>query len=167
MSRQLARFYYSAAGWPLGAKSAAHQPRVLTEALDGLEWHWSVRQARQEAQAAHHQSGVEIDEYGAPQPAQDSRSRTISSTTRCKRRSTKRSCSTSRLRVSMVDDGGRVLLQLRHPRATIASGDSPFAKARTAVRLDTDPGRRVDLTTQSRFGPIAQRSRRAAPGARS
>ena len=67
----------------------------------------------------------------------------------------------------MVDDGGRVLLQLRHPRATIASGDSPFAKARTAVRLDTDPGRRVDLTTQSRFGPIAQRSRRAAPGARS
>ena len=60
----------------------------------------------------------------------------------CKRRSTRRSCSTSRLRVSMVDDGGRVLLQLRHPRATIASGDSPFAKARTAVRLGVDAGAR-------------------------
>ena len=145
MSRQLARFYYSAAGWPLGAQRAAHQPRVLTEALDGLdaqEWHWSVRQARQGAQAAHHQCGVEIDAHGAPQPAQDSRSRTISSTTRVKRRSTKRSCSTSRLRVSIVDDGGHVLLQLRHPRATIASGDSPFAKARTAVRLGVDAGAR-------------------------
>ncbi len=76
LSGQLARFY-SAAGWPLGAQRAAHQPRVLTEALDP---HRSVRQARQEAQAAHHQSGAEI--AGAPQPAQDSRSRTISSTTR-------------------------------------------------------------------------------------
>ena len=60
----------------------------------------------------------------------------------CKRRSTKRSCSTSRLRVSIVDDGGHVLVQLRHPRATIASGDSPFAKARTAVRLGVDAGAR-------------------------
>src|SRR5664279_1866987 len=51
----------------------------------------------------------------------------------CKRRSTKLSCSTSRLRVSIVDDGGHVLLQLRHPRATIANGDNAFAKARTAV----------------------------------
>jgi hypothetical protein len=81
LSRQLARFY-SAAGWPLGAQRAAHQPRVLTEALDAQEWHWSVRQARQEAQAAHHQSGVEIAAHGAPQPAQDSRSQTISTTTR-------------------------------------------------------------------------------------
>ena len=72
----------------------------------------------------------------------------------CKRRSTKRSCSTSRLRVSIVDDGGHVLVQLRHPRATIANGDNAFAKARTAVRLDTEPGCRVDLTTQGPPGEL-------------
>lgn len=69
-------------GGPLGAQRAAHQPRVLTDALDALDAHRSVRQARQEAQGAHHQSGAEIAAHGAPQPAQDSRSRTISSITR-------------------------------------------------------------------------------------
>jgi len=33
---------------------------VLTEALDAQEWDWSVRQARREAQAAHHQSGSRL-----------------------------------------------------------------------------------------------------------
>ena len=115
MSRQLARFYYSAAGWPLGAQRAAHQPRVLTEALDAQDWQWSVRQARQGAQAAHHQSGVEIDAHGAPQPAQDSRSRTIPSTTRVQAALHEAEQLDKPFAVSIVDDGGHVLLQTAPP----------------------------------------------------
>jgi len=104
-------------------------------------------------------SGVEIDAHGAPQPAQDSRSRTISSTTRVKRRSTKRSCSTSRLRVSIVDVGGHVLLQLRHPRATIASGEKRLRQGSNGC-----PARRRHWEPTLPRAHSSQRSSVVSPG---
>jgi uncharacterized protein GlcG (DUF336 family) len=40
----------------------------------------------------------------------------------------------------LVDDGGHVLVQVRHPDAPVGAGDSAVSKARTAVWLGLDTG---------------------------
>ncbi|HET9634274.1 MAG TPA: heme-binding protein [Terrabacter sp.] len=40
----------------------------------------------------------------------------------------------------LVDDGGHVLVQLRHPDAPVGAGDSALTKARTAAWLGFDTG---------------------------
>ena len=77
----------------------------------------------------------------------------------CKRRSTKRSCSTNRLRVSIVDDGGHVLLQLRHPRATIASGEKRLRQGSNGC-----PARRRHWEPTLPRAHSSQRSSVVSPG---